>query len=493
MDNNDKDDTFNASKAEVFEALGHPTRIRILQVLGQKGLGFSELKREVGIDSSGLLAFHLGKLTGLVKLNQKGLYALTDNGSEALRIVEASRQQERQPELSGRPSVRPPRPKAIIAGFLIVLVVLGAVAAYQQQQISELNASTSTSTLTSLKTIVSTTTYSTTSTTTSTILLGRQPIPATGVEVANVSVDGGQAIAVNPGAGWIYVLDTSYLTVINASSHTVAAKVELPTNNTGGVVHGGLAVDDATGMVYAALPGEVAVINGSTNTVVEAIPFNLDDLAIDSLTGTLWGTQAKGLVGVSMTTNSVVANVSLGFEPDNIALNSESNMVYATGCINSFVCGSEAALVNGTSGTLVNTVDLYSAYFTAMTVDPATDIVYVSGEAQLVALNGTNGNVIFKSNPQTCGPFIDMAVIPPRNQVLMVPQNYNYLLVYDGTKGTLVNMYSFPSQVDRVAYNLNTDEIYVLTSGSMIILRDYPIKGNVNSTVLGSDLNCLPP
>ncbi|MDG7020785.1 MAG: hypothetical protein JRN23_02500, partial [Nitrososphaerota archaeon] len=166
---------------------------------------------------------------------------------------------------------------------------------------------------------------------------------------------------------------------------------------------------------------------------------------------------------------------------------------YATGCINSFVCGSEAALVNGTSGTLVNTVDLYSAYFTAMTVDPATDIVYVSGEAQLVALNGTNGNVIFKSNPQTCGPFIDMAVIPPRNQVLMVPQNYNYLLVYDGTKGTLVNMYSFPSQVDRVAYNLNTDEIYVLTSGSMIILRDYPIKGNVNSTVLGSDLNCLPP
>ena len=101
--------------------------------------------------------------------------------------------------------------------------------------------------------------------------------------------------------------------------------------------------------------------------------------------------------------------------------------------------------------------------------------------------------MIFKSNPQTCGPFLNMAVIPPRNQVLMVPQNYNFLLVYDGTKGTLVNMYSFPGPVERVAYNQNTDEIYVLTAGNLLVLRDFPNTGNVNSTLVGAGLDCLPP
>src|SRR5271154_5849071 len=87
----DSDDSFNTSRAEVFEALGHPTRIRILQTLGEKPLGYSALKRGAGIESNGLLAFHLGKLAGLVKQNEEGDYALTDEGREALRISEASR------------------------------------------------------------------------------------------------------------------------------------------------------------------------------------------------------------------------------------------------------------------------------------------------------------------------------------------------------------------------------------------------------------------
>jgi DNA-binding transcriptional ArsR family regulator len=84
----DQDDSFNASKAEVFEALGHPTRIRILQELSEKPLAFSELRRAAGLESNGLLTFHLGKLKDLVKLNSDGAYALTDGGREALRLIE---------------------------------------------------------------------------------------------------------------------------------------------------------------------------------------------------------------------------------------------------------------------------------------------------------------------------------------------------------------------------------------------------------------------
>lgn len=110
-------------------------------------MGFSELKRETGIESSGLLAFHLGKLTGLVRVNSEGSYALTDEGREALRIIEASRKQ-----LGGRPGPRPavhlPHQKAVLAGLLVILVVLGSVAVYQQEQIVALNNNISSKTVT---------------------------------------------------------------------------------------------------------------------------------------------------------------------------------------------------------------------------------------------------------------------------------------------------------------------------------------------------------
>jgi len=81
---------FNKDRAELFEALGHPTRIRILQCLAESPLGFAELKKRLDIESGGLLQFHLGKLQGLVKVSVEGNYALTDEGKEALRSIVAN-------------------------------------------------------------------------------------------------------------------------------------------------------------------------------------------------------------------------------------------------------------------------------------------------------------------------------------------------------------------------------------------------------------------
>ncbi|MDA4124434.1 MAG: winged helix-turn-helix domain-containing protein [Thaumarchaeota archaeon] len=64
---------FDSARAELFEALGHPNRIRILQAMREGPLGFAELKRQVGIESSGHLTFHLGKLGGLVSWGQMGV------------------------------------------------------------------------------------------------------------------------------------------------------------------------------------------------------------------------------------------------------------------------------------------------------------------------------------------------------------------------------------------------------------------------------------
>ncbi len=76
------------SKWELFEALSHPLRIRIIAILQQNELSFGELKRVLDITSSGHLTFHLTKLEGLVNRNTQGRYMITEDGHEAVRLMQ---------------------------------------------------------------------------------------------------------------------------------------------------------------------------------------------------------------------------------------------------------------------------------------------------------------------------------------------------------------------------------------------------------------------
>ncbi len=75
-------------RAEMFDALSHPTRIRILRLVYSKPRSFAELKHELGLESSGHLQHHLSKLVGLVEDN--GHYVLTSLGIAALKLAEDS-------------------------------------------------------------------------------------------------------------------------------------------------------------------------------------------------------------------------------------------------------------------------------------------------------------------------------------------------------------------------------------------------------------------
>jgi DNA-binding transcriptional ArsR family regulator len=75
-------------RAEVFDALGHPTRIAILKALSEGPLGFAELKRKTEIESSGHLSHHLTKLGILIKTDDYGKYCLSDYGKDALLTVQ---------------------------------------------------------------------------------------------------------------------------------------------------------------------------------------------------------------------------------------------------------------------------------------------------------------------------------------------------------------------------------------------------------------------
>ena len=75
-------------RAEVFDALAHPTRIRILKALEVETLTFSDLKKRMTIESSGHLQHHLSKLHDLVKTDKHGSYCLSEQGKDALFTVQ---------------------------------------------------------------------------------------------------------------------------------------------------------------------------------------------------------------------------------------------------------------------------------------------------------------------------------------------------------------------------------------------------------------------
>ena len=122
-------------RAEVFDALGHPTRILILKVLSEGSLGFADLKKKTGIDSSGHLQHHLTKLNGLIKTDEYGKYCLSDQGKDALltvQTVENSSPRTVTKEKGHRHFKAGLKPVAFL--LVALLIASSAIAVYEYNQ-----------------------------------------------------------------------------------------------------------------------------------------------------------------------------------------------------------------------------------------------------------------------------------------------------------------------------------------------------------------------
>ena len=110
-------------RAEVFDALSHPTRILILKALSDEVLGFADLKKKLGIESSGHLQHHLNKLDGLVKTDEYGKYTLSEQGKDALLSVQTV---ERTAKLETKQNGKVHRSKnnVVLLSAIVALAVL---------------------------------------------------------------------------------------------------------------------------------------------------------------------------------------------------------------------------------------------------------------------------------------------------------------------------------------------------------------------------------
>ncbi|MEM2940637.1 MAG: winged helix-turn-helix domain-containing protein [Thermoproteota archaeon] len=109
-------------RTELFETLAHETRIKILKALENQQLSFAELKRTLEIESSGNLQHHIAKLGDLIKQTEEGKYTLSDDGREALRILNTIEEVDKEPlSLYSKKSLTPNR-RNLIALSLLFLV-----------------------------------------------------------------------------------------------------------------------------------------------------------------------------------------------------------------------------------------------------------------------------------------------------------------------------------------------------------------------------------
>lgn len=333
---------------------------------------------------------------------------------------------------------------------------------------------------------------------------------------------GFNAMAFGPNDSRLYVeqiagVGNYSLAVFDTSSNTRIANVSLPPYPPmTDVGCSDLIVDDSTGAVYVlyvetASPydGELVAINGSTNAVTGevSLPTGICTPSLDSKTNVLWDVRAYpapgqkdalvgGVFAVNISTGSVVENLSLGFAPIYAQVNPNNGLVYVDGCLEptAYLCSAERlAVINGTSGSLLTTVDLGGSSYPRIALDPTTGVVYVGEGSQFVAINGTSGASIFTVRPQSAHTqslqqfaINYVSTIPSLDQVVVSPLNSTYLLVYSGATGYLEGAYSFPNAGGHLSlgylpmyqgYDADNGELYVLVSQDLLVLHDAQATG----------------
>ena len=129
-------------RAEVFDALGHPTRIQILKVLSEGTLGFADLKKKTTIESSGHLQHHLTKLNGLIKTDEFGKYCLSNEGKDALLTVQTvenlspSNAKEKAHKLNFGNTLGS---KPVVFLLIALLIASTSIAVYEYNQLANSN------------------------------------------------------------------------------------------------------------------------------------------------------------------------------------------------------------------------------------------------------------------------------------------------------------------------------------------------------------------
>ena len=262
------------------------------------------------------------------------------------------------------------------------------------------------------------------------------------------------------------------LSVISGSSAKVTAA------ETVGPGLWGVGVDEITDTLYVAseLSDSVRVVDGSTNNLTVTIPIAPPypsfpiNLGVDTVAGRIYvldnfqcapfPTGLGCLTVLNHTTHAVIATIPLQTEPEGLAVDSRTDMIYVSN-----VNGDEnnVSVINGTTDTITTSVNV-GTMPTGVAVDSRTDTIYtantVTNNVSVIdgATNTVTANIPVGTNP------VQVAVDSLTDTIYVTNSGSDNLSVIDGTTNTVVATIPLGSQPGMLVVDPATDRIYVANS-----------------------------
>lgn len=256
------------------------------------------------------------------------------------------------------------------------------------------------------------------------------------VHTVNVGF-GPMGIAYDPYNTLIYVADYSgachFLSVINSSTYAVSdiylGSAGYPTEIAYDPVNHNIYVDEGS---YNCFKGcSVAVINSSTNAVVDQIHVGADPagIAFDPSNGEMYVTDymSDEVSVINSTTNTVTKEILLSSPPDCVAYDPENQFMYV-----GFESIGGVSLINTSSNTVVGNITL-NENPTGISYDPQNSYMYVEFLSKGVSIINSTTNEILKNITAGCDPRA-IAYDPYNTYMYIVNEASNNITVLPSNK-----------------------------------------------------------
>lgn len=199
------------------------------------------------------------------------------------------------------------------------------------------------------------------------------------------------AVKVNSITKKVYVADfgSNTITVLDANNHNGITKIGV------GMNPAGIAVNEKTNKIFVAnnLSYTVSVIDGSSDKVISTVkvqqgPFGI---ALNQVTNTVYVANhlSHSISVIDGSNFDIITSIKVGHTPRLIGINEKSNMIYVANEDSGSV-----SIIDGLTNTLVYTIEEIGSAPWGVTVEPVTNLIYVTGGSDDETVYVLDGNII---------------------------------------------------------------------------------------------------
>jgi len=303
---------------------------------------------------------------------------------------------------------------------------------------------------------------------------------------------------VNPNTNMIYVqgYGNGWIAVINGSTNSVVSEISLTSDQAGYPL--GIAANPDTNKIYADDGKGLEVIDGTSNSIIATIPITCSgDVAVNLNTNEVYVSDHFGnsVCVVDASTNTQVGTIGVGAQPWGIGVNTNTNKIYVTSEGGYDARQAGVAVIDGSTNSVVRTIPL-SSYGSQVGVNLNTNKIYATAGQETYVINGITDTAV--QIPLALG---SIGANPNTNKIYATDGNaVDQIDIINGTTDAMTSTVQISSSFSPyLVVNPVTDRTYVSVASppSVIVISDnssattsLPIKLMVNAQdVLGNPIS----